>query len=430
MSRRWKVIMGCFMVLALLATFSFSCGGGKAEGKVTIVIGNMTDLTGVAAPALAPMTDALHDVVDEINAGLAPGVQLPAGVQLKVVDYNTAFDPTRFVPGYEWLKEQGAQVIVSVFNDCSETLKPLAAADKVAILGMATTIPMIDPPGWVFGFSAPTRWGIKLMLEWIADQWEADGKYETVGKPTIATVGWNDAWGTDNKEGAEEYCAAHPDEFDYVGSYMAPVGTLTWSGEVSKTLNVDYVQTAANGALMPATFWAQYKQAGGTGINFDTESLSAYKGYITEYCGWPAWDGKLNVQAWGWWNLPDKYPGEWTEVKYIKDVLYKYHSKAEADEFFNAGMGYLGGGAMQLFALQTVVAAINATVEETGSAENFDGQAYYDTAINYMADWAGAMRGFTSDRRYAVDEMIVLRWDAAAEDLTMISDGWLSLVHE
>jgi hypothetical protein len=418
MKRKWKMVVACFMVLALLATFCFSCAKEEEGGKVTtIIIGTMTDMTGVAAPALVPLTDALHDMVDEINAGLAPGPKLPEGVELKVIDYDTAFNPSRFIPGYEWLKDKGAHVIISVFNDCSETLKDRAAVDKVAILGMATSVPMVEPAGWVFAFSAPTRWAIKLMLEWIGDNWD----YEAEGRnPTIATVGWDDAWGNDNKLGAEEYCAAHSDKFDYVGSYMAPVGTLTWSGEVNKTLNVDYVQVTANGATMPATFWSQYKEKGGTGINFDTESQSAYAGYITDYAGWAAFDGKLNDQAWGWWNLT-----EWDEVAYVKDVLYKYHSKAQADEWVKAGMGYLGGGAMQLFALQSVVAAIN----EAG-AENFDGQAYYDTAINYMADWAGAMRGFTSTRRYAVDEMIVLRWDAEAEDLIMISDGWLSIPHE
>jgi ABC-type branched-subunit amino acid transport system substrate-binding protein len=411
------------MVFALVATLGLACGKGE-EGKTTIVIGNMTDMTGVAAPALVPMTEALHDMVDEINAGLAPGIDLPEGVRLKVVDYDTAFNPARFVPGYDWLKAKGAEAIISVFNDCSETLKPLAARDKVAVLGMATSVPMIDPPGWVFAFSPPTRWGVKLMLEWIGDQWEAEGKYAT-GKPTIATVGWSDAWGADNEKGAREYCQAHSDRFDYVGSYMAPVGTVNWTSEVAKTLNVDYVQTAANGASMPATFLRQYSERGGHAIDFDTESMSAYSGYITDYAGWPALNGKLNVQAWGWWNLT-----QWSEVKYVKDVLFKYHSEGQANEWIHAGMGYLGGGAMQLFALQTVAAAIQVAVEETGSAENFSGQIYYDTATHFMADWAGSQRGFTETRRYAVPDSIVLRWDAAAQDLTLISDGWLPLVIE
>jgi len=419
MSRKWKMVVACFMVLALLAMLCFSCAEEEeeGEGEVTIIIGNMTDTTGIGAPALVPLTDALHDLVDEINAGLAPGVELPEGVELRVIDYDTKFDPSRFVPGYDWLREKGAQVIISVSNEASETLKDRAARDKVAILGMATSIPMVEPPGWVFSFSAPTQWAVKLMLQWIGDKWDYEGKGR---RPTIATVYWTDAWGIDNEKGAREYCEAHSDKFDYVGSYAAPVGQMTWSGEVAKTLNVDYVQLAAYGGILPSSFMQQYKAAGGKGVNFDTESQSAYVGYITDFAGWSAFDGKLNVQAWGWWNLT-----EWTEVKYIKDVLYKYHSKAEADEWVRAGMGYLGGGSMQLFALESVVAAIN----EVG-AENFNGQAYYDTAINWMEDWAGAMRGFTPTRRYAVDEMIVLEWDGDAEDLIMISDGWLTIPHE
>jgi hypothetical protein len=417
MSRKWKMVVACFMVLALLAMLCFSCAEEEEEGEVTIIIGNMTDTTGIGAPALVPLTDALHDLVDEINAGLAPGVELPEGVELRVIDYDTKFDPSRFVPGYDWLREKGAQVIISVSNEASETLKDRAARDKVAILGMATSIPMVEPPGWVFSFSAPTQWAVKLMLQWIGDKWDYEGKGR---RPTIATVYWTDAWGIDNEKGAREYCEAHSDKFDYVGSYAAPVGQMTWSGEVAKTLNVDYVQLAAYGGILPSSFMQQYKAAGGKGVNFDTESQSAYVGYITDFAGWSAFDGKLNVQAWGWWNLT-----EWTEVKYIKDVLYKYHSKAEADEWVRAGMGYLGGGSMQLFALESVVAAIN----EVG-AENFNGQAYYDTAINWMEDWAGAMRGFTPTRRYAVDEMIVLEWDGDAEDLIMISDGWLTIPHE
>jgi len=416
MSRKWKMVVACFVVLALLATLCFGCAEKEGEGKV-IIIGNMTDTTGIGAPALVPLTDALHDLVDEINAGLAPGIELPEGVELRVIDYDTKFDPSRFVPGYDWLREKGAQVIISVSNEASETLKDRAARDKVAILGMATSIPMVEPPGWVFSFSAPTQWAVKLMLQWIGDKWDYEGKGR---RPTIATVYWTDAWGIDNEKGAREYCEAHSDKFDYVGSYAAPVGQMTWSGEVAKTLNVDYVQLAAYGGILPSSFMQQYKAAGGKGVNFDTESQSAYVGYITDFAGWSAFDGKLNVQAWGWWNLT-----EWTEVKYIKDVLYKYHSKAEADEWVRAGMGYLGGGSMQLFALESVVAAIN----EVG-AENFNGQAYYDTAINWMEDWAGAMRGFTPTRRYAVDEMIVLEWDGDAEDLIMISDGWLTIPHE
>jgi hypothetical protein len=86
-------------------------------------------------------------------------------------------------------------------------------------------------------------------------------------------------------------------------------------------------------------------------------------------------------------------------------------------------MGYLGGGAMQRFALDVVLAAI-----EDAGAEDFDGQAFYDTAVNYMADWAGSQRGFTQDKRYAVDDVCVLRWTAAEQDLNLLSDVWVPII--
>lgn len=404
-----KASIALFMILALVAAGSLGCAGGKEE-KTTIIIGNLTDLTGVAAPALEPMTWALEDIVKDINSR----EPIP-GVRLEIVNYDTGFQPSRFLTGYDYLKSKGAEVIISVFNDASETLKPYAAEDKIAVLGMATSVPMIDPPGWVFAFSPPARWSMGSMLTWVSDHWDYDAEGR---KPTLATVGWNDNWGQENARGAEAFCTDNPTLFDYVGTFLSPVGyTGPWSGEINKTMNVDYINVAANGALMPATFWKEYRDAGGTGTNIDTEAQSAYSGFITTYCGWNYLDGKMNAQGWGWWDLG------WAETEYIKDLLYQYHPD-DAASVIKAGMGYLGGGSMQRFALDIVLA----TIERVG-AENFDGQAFYDTATNFMKDWAGSQRGFTATRRYVTDDCCILEWKAADENLHLISDIWVPLVH-
>ena len=409
MTHRWrKRTLACLLALALLTTLGIGCGNDEGDGKETIVIGNLTDMTGPGATALVPMTWALQDMVNEINEQ-----ELIPGVTLKVENYDTALDSARFIPGYEWLKGKGAQVMVSVFSDCSETLKPYAERDKIAILGMATTEPMIEDPGWVFGFCPPNRYCVRLLMQWLSDKWEADGK---TGKPKIATVGWADSWGTDQERGAREYCEAHPDDLEYVGAYLAPVGTLTWSGEVAETKDCDYINLSANGALQPATFIDEYFQKGGTGTFVSTEAPSAYVGYITESAGWEAVDGHFNVQTWGWWNLP------WPKVEYAKEVLQRYHPD-EADELTRSGMGYLGGGLMQLFALEILVEAVNSV----GVGE-FDGQAYYDTAVDYTKTWEGfSERGFTETRRYVSQHNIVLEWRADQEDLVKVSD-WLPVI--
>jgi len=415
MKRRWtKLGVSCLTILALTATLGLSCGG---NGGQTVVIGNLTDLSGVGASALEPMTWALEDMVKEINEE-----EPVPGVQFEVMNFDTAFDTARFVPGYQRLKDRGAKVIISVFSDATEALMPLAERDKVPVLGMATTLPMIEDPGWVFAFSVPGRWSIMLMLDWIAEQWEAEGKYDTVGKPTLASTGWDDGWGREQEEGARDYCAAFPDKFEYVSGNLAPVGTTEWVAEVKALKNVDYVSLCGTGALQPATFIKQYRDAGGTGTFISTESPTAYLGYIVDYCGWDAVDGSLNTQGWGWWHLD---PTEYPDCKYVKDVVYKHHEQSVADDLVHAGMGYLGGGAMQKFALDILVEAVR-----QAGFEDFDGQAYYDTAVQYMVDWSGSQRGFTETRRYVTDEMVVLRWDAAEENLILASDGWVKIAED
>jgi hypothetical protein len=48
--------MACFLVLALTALFGVGCGGGGEEGKVTILVGEIIDLTGPGSPAVKLFT--------------------------------------------------------------------------------------------------------------------------------------------------------------------------------------------------------------------------------------------------------------------------------------------------------------------------------------------------------------------------------------
>ena len=53
MKHRWKrIAVSCLMMLALVATLGLGCGDDEEEeGKVTITIGHISDMTGPAATA-------------------------------------------------------------------------------------------------------------------------------------------------------------------------------------------------------------------------------------------------------------------------------------------------------------------------------------------------------------------------------------------
>jgi hypothetical protein len=100
MKGNWKRAMALLLALALVTTLGWGCGGGKAVGKVTITIGEITDFTGPAAPAVTTIHYAREDVARYYNEkGLIPGVKI------KLASWDTHYDASREVPGYDWVRE-------------------------------------------------------------------------------------------------------------------------------------------------------------------------------------------------------------------------------------------------------------------------------------------------------------------------------------
>jgi len=70
---------------------------------------------------------------------------------------------------------------------------------------------------------------------------------------------------------------------------------------------------------------------------------------------------------------------------------------------------------------------LQAAIEEVG-AENFDNQAFYNTATKYQTSgpmWEGYPEwGFSETKRNLVDHILVYKFDAETESVVRISD-WL-----
>ncbi|MCP4632215.1 MAG: ABC transporter substrate-binding protein, partial [candidate division Zixibacteria bacterium] len=136
--------------LTMLLPLLVACGGGddgndpvdetptESDEKTTsdlqedvkIVIGNITDITGVSANALSVIDMALEDMVEYFNEE-----NLIPGVELKVETYDGQWDPSRYIPGYEWLRNRGADLIWTPAPPALETLKPRANEDEFVIFG-------------------------------------------------------------------------------------------------------------------------------------------------------------------------------------------------------------------------------------------------------------------------------------------------------
>jgi len=406
-------VIASLLVLVLIAALCFGCAK-KAEEEMVITIGEMTDLTGPASPAIISLHYALEHMVKYYNEeGLIPGVKFD------IVSWDTKYDPARDLPGYDWVRERGAELIVAVPPPTGVALKSFADIDKFPIVSLSTNMPMLEPPGWIFAMSNPHFMMMKTFLKWISEE---DPDFPTDRPAKIGLVGWSEPAIIEDHRAVAEYCQDHPDKFEYVCHYIVPFGTLSWSGEVEKLKDCDYIEAKGfpTGAIINEFINKGYR-TNSKGI-FDVGTAASYRGFLVDQCGWERLDGLLTPNMSLMWNEPTPL------VNLAKELLHTYQPD-KAKEWIYAGLAYVGG----ILNLVATFQILEQAIEEVG-AENFDGQAFYDAAIKYKTGgplWEGYPSGwgFSETKRYLADHVAIYQFSAEAEDLVWIG-GWVPLVLE
>ena len=206
-------------VLLLTLTILAACNGDDGNGTVPpttpvttlpsptktippkpikIIIGNHTDVTGVSSNAMELLTIALEDTAEYYTEN-----NLIPGVEFEVITYDGQYDPSRDIPGYEWLKERGADFIFSPVGATAVTLKPFLEEDKMILFMMAPHIDAFVPPGWVFApGNALFAEQMYTLLIWVA---ENDPDFPQDRPAKIGGAFWNESTGLAMLGGAEEY---------------------------------------------------------------------------------------------------------------------------------------------------------------------------------------------------------------------------------
>jgi len=406
MSSKLRIVPTCCVIFALVAALCVGCAEKEEEGKVVITVGNITDLSGPAAPALVPMTWAIEGLARYINEE----EPIP-GVEIKVVHYDAKYDPARDIPGYEWARERGAKVISTPLPTTAATLKPISERDQIPIFTWGSSTFLVEPPGWVFCYNPTASQMIKTILKWISEEhWDY-----AKGIPKIGIAGWSEPYQSDLTRGIQEYCAAHPDKFEFVAGFLAPMGAMTWSGEVEALKGCDYVGLPSTGTGT-ATFIREFRDKGYAATLIGTDAVPAFTSLLVNACGWEYLDGMLTIHGMGWFE-----PAPLNQL--VVDLATQNHPE-EADELLQ-NTGWLSA----IHGDYLVFDMLRKAVEEVG-IDNFDGKAFYDVAVGFTASYEGLPEwGFTATTRHAVKDMAVYEWSAEAEDLVGIS-GWIPLAEE
>ncbi len=419
---RKKLIKPTVLVLAflLLALPILAACGGEDDNKgttapteepaenTTITIGVISDKTGPATLAYTLIDMAVADLLRYYNEE-----NLVPGVEFDVVTYDGQFDPARDIPGYEWLKDRGADVIFTAIESSPIVLKPHVEKDKIVMFAGSAQKEGLEPPGWIFATAQQQEESFYTFLTWIA---ENDWDYETKGPAKIGLTNWNVPLDIQIAETIKEYAEEHPDQFEWVGGYFNDF-LFTWGPEVDALKDCDYVFPPT---VIMSSFAREYRQAGHTAKFIGYDAHLAYFGNVADANVWDQIDNMIFYRGAKYWNEDGPV------INLAKELLYKYRPD-EADDVIRAGIGYTA------FATAYQMMEIIADTVDTVGAENFNSQALYEAAERYslslddLEDYAD----FSPTKRTSYNYIAIYEMDSETEDIFRLEPGvWHRIIRE
>lgn len=342
------VILG---ILLLTLPALAGCGGGSSTKKV-IKIGVLADYTGPASFGMKPTMQAMK----EYFVMMKDTDPLP-GVEVEWIDFDTALDYTKVVPGYNALKGQGVMALVIPSGSDRTILKSKVVEDKMPVVGTQGQEELLSNQ-WQYSIWSTIQSQGEAAMQWIMSTWDYAGK----GQPKIGHIGWSLAITDYYQQGIDRVLAKYPDKFTWVGVQKGTTTQVTWTSEIEALKNCDFIVVSTVGSQM-STFVDQYRNKGYTAsfisgneafpgfFDLVVDKTPASKLYGCYYVGW-----------WPWW-------GE--DVPFIEGAT-DYVEKKHPDQAARLMMGspVLSGWQMGMF----IEDAIRRAVEEVG-ADNIDSEA-------------------------------------------------------
>ncbi|NQT73979.1 MAG: ABC transporter substrate-binding protein [Chloroflexi bacterium] len=424
-----KTLLGCLSLILIVTIMITGCGEGDDDNgtveptkqptveptgeptsepaeDVVITIGSLTDLTGASAGALEPIENALDDMVKYYNEE-----NLIPGVELKAIRYDTSYDPSKYISGYQWLKERDTDVFFAPSPGVAEIIRPRIEEDGMVLFSLSATREDLMPPGRVFLPATIPEDNAFTLLNWLA---ENDQDFPEDGPAKIGAVGWSTPYNMALHDAMEEYVEAHTDQFEWMGKYHTE-RSFTWGPEVRALKDCDYVMVP----VVLTNFVKEYRSEGHTAKFIGTAAQAGFIGLVHDANLWEQIDGMVFFGLVAWW-------GDGTEeADFMEEILYRYRAD-RAEDIMRQGSGY---GAVD--GIQQVIEIIANAVEAVGP-ENYNSDALYEAAISYsQITSSGELRAsFSETKRSSLDRLRIYEADGTAKDLFLMSDEFFPVVHE
>ncbi|NQT73891.1 MAG: hypothetical protein HQ553_14175 [Chloroflexi bacterium] len=212
----------------------------------------------------------------------------------------------------------------------------------------------------------------------------------------------------------KEYADAYPDQFDWAGAHLTPLGTFNWGPEVQSLKDCDYVVVPES----MTTFVKEFRNAGYDAKFLGTDVHASTMGLVHDANLWDEIDGMLFIRGTRWWN-EDEDMNDLT-----RQLLYDNHP-GEADSIIHSGNTYL-----VVASIDVMLDMIAQTVESVGP-ENFNSPALYDIAQSYSMTVEGIEEffNFSETKRLSANYYGIYEARSTERDLFRVDPEWIPISH-
>jgi len=193
---------------------------------------------------------------------------------------------------------------------------------------------------------------------------------------------------------------------------------MTFTSEAQRLKNegVNYVATV-EGNVFPNVL-RDLRAVGSQATLLDCiGSMGSYERIDVQMVGWDLLDGQYSTSNSFAWSDPSD-----PIVQLATTLVHRYHS-SEAQGLM-VGNTYVGPAAMMVAILEILQQAV-----KNVGAKNFNGQAYYDAAVNYKTTsslWAGCPEfSFSQTNRKLMDYGLITEFKGGSVKSNVFVSDWL-----
>jgi branched-chain amino acid transport system substrate-binding protein len=206
---RWTVAVLAVVVVA----WAFAAGDARAKEVAFL---DLSDFTGPVAGLALPLSMGMEDYIKDLDT--KGGIE---GVKVSYIGVDTRYDVARALSAFKrYARDPRIVGIEIVSTPLGKMLQALTRKEKIVI-----TVPgdgeFQAHPGNFFPWGPTYQDAFAATIDWVLKDWKKKGKS---GKPSIAVLSWDNAYGREMLRGGKEY--AEKKGVKVLPSELFPPGTL------------------------------------------------------------------------------------------------------------------------------------------------------------------------------------------------------------